>query len=458
MATRVAVSGCSRLRLVSQVGEQTELERFIATRMLRRGGDGRHERIAKVTLRLITGPHAGLVVAFTGERIEGGRGAANDLILQDTAVSQSHFELVLGRDTVCLRDLGSTNGTWLGPVRVGEIWIPEKTVFTVGQSDIELKSTRRMRVPMSMVDQFGPVRGRSTAMRELFVLLGRLAETELDVLLEGEAGTGKRLVAETVHKNSRRSKGPFITYDCGREKHPQQIEDALFGRDGGEAELLRRASGGTLALRRIEDLPTHLQPRLLELLERRDSARASGDATIDGDVRLLFLSSLGLRMLAAEGLFYEQLHKKISEVSLRIPPLRERNGDAVYLLEHFLVDISPMHMIELAPDAIRAVPFYSFPGNVRELHNVAVRALARAGGSRITRRDLALGDMGTTDGLLDLAKMSLREAREQFIRRYFALLHRETEGNIAEMARRADASPSTVRRALAGTALQDPDA
>src|SRR5690606_174784 len=100
--------GWSTIVLVSRLGEQSELERFISTRMLRREGDGRHERIVKVTLRLIGGPHAGRVVAFTGDRIEGGRGPANDLVLRDTSVSQSHFELVLGQDAVCLRDLGST--------------------------------------------------------------------------------------------------------------------------------------------------------------------------------------------------------------------------------------------------------------------------------------------------------------------------------------------------------------
>ncbi|MCX4239634.1 sigma-54-dependent Fis family transcriptional regulator [Paraliomyxa miuraensis] len=416
--------------------------------MLRREGDGRHERIAKVTLRLIGGPHAGLVVAFTGDRIEGGRGPANDLVLRDTSVSQSHFELELGRDGVCLRDLGSTNGTWLGPVRVSEIWIPEKTVFTVGQTDIELKSTRRMRVPVSKVDQLGPLRGRSTVMRELFVSLERLAETDLDVLLEGEVGTGKRLAAEALHKRSRRSGGPLVVFDCG-EREPPEIEAALFGLDGHEAELRRRARGGTLVLRQIGDLPMELQPRLLEWLECRDAARESGDLAASDDVRLLFVSSLSLRMLAAEGLLYEPLYKKIADASVRVPPLRERSGDAVYLFEHFLVDLAPDRIVELAPDAARALPLHPFPGNVRELYNVAIRALARTTGSRITRRDLALGDMQGFGGLSALAALPLRDARERFVRRYFAVLHRETEGNLAEMARRSGSSPSTVRRLLA---------
>lgn len=434
---------------VTKFGEQTELERFIATRMLRREGDGRHERIAKVTLHLINGPHAGRVVAFTGDRIEGGRGPANDLVLRDTSVSQSHFELVLGQDAVCLRDLGSTNGTWLGTVRVGEVWIPEKTVFTVGQTDIELKSTRRMRVPVSKVDQLGALRGSSTVMRELFVSLERLAETELDVLLEGEAGTGKRLAAEVLHKRSRRGRGPLVVYDCGREREPGAIEAALFGGEGGgEAELRRKASGGTLVLRRVENLPMELQPRLLEWIERRDAARAGGGVAEIDDVRVVFVSSLSLRMLAAEGLLYEPLYKKLAEAFVRIPPLRERTGDAVYLLEHFLVDLAPERLVELAPDAVRALPLYPFPGNVRELYDVAVRALARTEGARITRRDLALGDVQGVDGLAGVAELSLREARERFVRRYFALLHRETGGNIAETARRSGTSPSTVRRAL----------
>src|SRR5690606_18310500 len=129
----------------------------------------------------------------------------------------------------------------------------------------------------------------------------------------------------------------------------------------------------------------------------------------------------------------------------------ERAGDAVYLLEHFLVDLAPERIVELAPDAMRALPLYPFPGNVRELYDVAVRALARTEGARITRRDLALGDVQGVDGLAGIAELSLREARERFVRRYFAQLHRETEGNIAEMARRAGVSPSTVRRGLGET-------
>lgn len=172
-----------------------------------------------------------------------------------------------------------------------------------------------------------------------------------------------------------------------------------------------------------------------------------GVAEID-DVRVVFVSSLSLRMLAAEGLLYEPLYKKPAEAFVRIPPLRERTGDAVYLLEHFLADLAPERIVELAPDAVRALPLYPFPGNVRELYDVAVRVLGRTEGARITRRDLALGDVQGGDGLAGVAELSLREARERFVRRYFALLHRETGGNIAETARRSGTSPSTVRRAL----------
>ena len=425
--------------------EQSELDQFIATRMLRREGDGRHERIGKVTLKVASGPQAGLVVAFTGDRIEGGRGQANDLVLEDTAVSQSHFELVLGQDTVCLRDVGSTNGTWLGPVRVQEAWIPERTVFTVGHTDIELKGIQRMRVPVSRVDQFGPVRGHSTAMRELFVLLERLAETDLDVLLEGEPGTGKRLIAEALHQQSRRREGPFVVYDCGDERDPRRVEAALFGLHGGESEVVASAMGGTLVLRRVEDLPAPLQPRLLNILLQR--ANVTKGTTTPIAPRFVFISSLSLRLLAAEGLFNDQLHRKIAEVSLRIPPLRDRTGDATFLFEHFLVDSAPGKSFELAPDAVKALPLYSFPDNVRELYHVATRVIADCQGPRITRRDLRLGRTEAT-GIADLARLPFREARDQFVRSYFKLLERESDGDLAEVSRRSGASLSTVRRAL----------
>lgn len=409
------------------LGELTELQRFIATRMLRREGEGRHERIGKVTLRLLTGPQADLVVAFTGDRVEGGRGPANDLVLDDSAVSQSHFELVLGRETICLRDLGSTNGTWLGSARIGEIWIPEKAIFTVGATDIEIMSTRRMRVPASRVDQFGPLRGKSTAMRELFVLLERFAATELDVLLEGEIGTGKRLAAETLHHMSKRSSEPVVFYDCGEDEDLAHVEELLLG----------SVLGGTVVLRRIEELPIHLQPRLL------DTLLAEARTT-----RFLFLSTLDLRTLVSEGLFDEALHKRLAEASVRIPPLRERHGDAVFLAEHFLVDSSPDHIVELAPDAVRGLSIYPFPGNVRELNIAVVRALEGDHKPHITRRDLLLGSTHDPESSDSLSRLSFREAKERFSRGYFTRVATRVDGDVAEIARQAGVSGSTIRRAL----------
>jgi len=434
-----------------ELDERTELERFIATRMLRREGDGRHERIGEVTLHLLTGPHADLIVPFTGDRVEGGRGPANDLILDDSAVSQSHFELVLGRETICLRDLGSTNGTWLGPVRVGEVQIPAMTIFKVGETDIEIIGTKHMRVPASKIDQFGPLRGKSTSMRELFVLLERLAATDLDTLIEGEPGTGKRLAAETLHQKSKRSRKPLVIYDCGGERDSALVEEALFGSKDGPPKLLEQAKGGTLVLRRTEDLPVHLQPRLFEVLLERDALRESTDIPTPSDVRFVFLSTLDLRVLASEGLFHEKLHEKIAKVSLRMPPLRDREGDAIFLMEHAIVDFSPSRSLELSPDALRALPLYSFPGNVRELRGVALRAVDNARGRRITRRDLLLGVRGDFDGISSLAKLvelPFRDAKDLFVQRYFMLLEGESNGELESIVRRSGVSVSTIRRML----------
>ncbi len=429
------------------VDERTELERFIATRMLGRPGEGKHERIGKVTLRLLTGPHADLVVAFTGDRIEGGRGPANDLVLNDSAVSQSHFELVLGQQRLRLRDLGSTNGTWIGPVRVQDVELPVKAVFTVGKTDIEISAVERMRVPASRVDQFGHVRAKSPIMRELFVLLERLASTELDILLQGEPGTGKRIIAEAIHRRSRRSKGPLVFYDCALERDSAIVEETLFP-SAGTSALLQQAAGGTLVFRRIEDLPIRLQAKLLEFLLARDAARESKGPSNSKDVRFIFLSTLDLRTLSSAGLFFESLHQKIAEVSLRIPPLRERKGDPVFLLQHFLVDFSPKQFFDLSRDAQRGLSLYSFPGNVRELQGVALRAIDSVSGPKITRRDLRLGDRDGLDGVESLTRLEFRTAKDRLAQRYFAILSRETEGNLPEIVRRSGVSVSTIRRML----------
>ncbi|MEX1367746.1 MAG: sigma 54-interacting transcriptional regulator [Nannocystaceae bacterium] len=428
--------------------EETELDAFIATRMLRRDGDGLYDRIGSVTLRVMTGPNAGHSQTFFGDRIGGGRGVANHLVLEDQAASQTHFELVLGTETVTLRDLESTNGTWLGPIQIREIVIPEKTVFTVGETDIELARVKRLRVPASRADEFGRLRGHSSTMRELFTLLSRISETDLDFLVQGEPGTGKGTAVDAVHRASSRNRGPLVVFDCSSEPGGDEIHRALLGcQEGPTAPFPSGAGGGTLLLRRVECLPIRVQAQILAALTQRDRARQRSPLARRGDIRLVLSSHIDLRTLVSEGLFHEDLAQRISEVLVRMPPLRERPDDAVFLLEHALVDLAPERSFRLTPDAIRMMSVYSFPGNVGELLMVARRIVDTVDGEEVNRRQLGLGlrPPGIFD---DLVELDLAEARSIFTSRYYAALQERFHGQPAEIATHASVSMATVRRAL----------
>lgn len=427
--------------------ELTELEAFVATRMLLQDGDGEYDRIGCITLTVRSGPGAGTTQTFTGARVVGGRGSASDLILSDSAASHSHFELRMGAEAVTLRDLGSTNGTWLGPVRVREVIVPVGTTFTVGETDIELSDISRMRVPASRVDQFGSLRGQCGTMRELFTALSRVAATDLDFLIQGEPGTGKKSALASVHRASRRATSPLLIYDCGEEPNPSEVEKVLWGGpSSGDGGLLARAAGGTLALLRVEDLPVRLQSRLRIAIETREEARQMSEEPPRHDTRLALVSSADLGALVAAGLFHEGLYQRLADLSIRIPPLRERSGDVVFLFEHAWVDLVPTSRLELAPDAARALTLYPFPGNVTELLGVAARTAERVNGGRVTRRDLRLGSSTSRTG--GSSKLPFREARDQFSAQYFSSLLAETGGDLGRAAEIAGVSIATVRRAI----------
>lgn len=427
--------------------DRTELEAFVSTRMLWRDGDGQHDRIAAVTLRVLTGNGAGTVKRFTGERIGGGRGIANQMVLDDDAASLTHFELMLGSETVTLRDLGSTNGTWLGTVQVREAIIPEKTVFTIGSTDIELVQVKRLRVPASKTDTFGALRGRSAPMRELFTLLSRVAETDLDFLVQGAPGTGKMAATEAIHQSSRRHRGSLIVFDCSSKPSIDELQHALLGcQSGPTAPFPPDAEGGTLVLRHIEHLPVRLQAELLRAIELRDRARARRSGR-RADVRLVFSSSIDPRILVSEGLFHDGFVRKISEVSVRMPSLSDLPNEAVYLLEHALVDIAPERRFRLMPDAVRILSVYPFPGNVGELLDVAANVASQAECGDVNRRHLGLG-LDRTGGVDDLAELPFADAKSQFALRYYSALENRFLGQVERIAAHASVSMATVRRAL----------
>jgi two-component system response regulator HydG len=237
--------------------------------------------------------------------------------------------------------------------------------------------------------------GRSTAMVQVFELVRKAARSEANILIIGESGTGKELIARAVHANSPRAARPFVAVDCA--SLPENLlESELFGHEKGaftgairtKPGLMETADGGTLFLDEIAELPLTLQVKLLRALQERQIRRVGGTAVVDVDVRVVSATNRELREGVAKGLFREELYYRVNVIEIRLPALRDRQGDIKLLAHVFLKKYGHGRFAAFDGEVLAALEAYAWPGNVRELQNVIERACALAEGDRITRRDL----------------------------------------------------------------------
>jgi two-component system NtrC family response regulator len=246
----------------------------------------------------------------------------------------------------------------------------------------------------------------------------KVAPTDVTTLLLGESGTGKELIARALHDLSVRVKGPFVAINCAAIPDTL-LESELFGYEKGAFTgaakqtrgKIEYADGGTLFLDEVGDLPMTLQVKLLRFLQERIIERLGGRQEIPVDVRVVCATHQDLPALVKEGRFREDLYYRVSEITIRIPPLRERDGDALLLARTFLDEFGEEHRRNLrgfAPDAVEAIEAYGWPGNVRELENRVKRAVIMAEGNRITAEELELADSASGTAL----NLNLREVRE----------------------------------------------
>jgi two-component system response regulator GlrR len=220
-------------------------------------------------------------------------------------------------------------------------------------------------------------------MRELFADLGRLAQTDISVLIEGETGTGKDLVASALHDEGPRARGPFIVFDCAAVP-PTLAASELFGHEKGaftgavatHGGVFELANGGTIFLDEIGELPRELQPKLLRVLEKRQVRRLGDSRTIPVDVRVVAATNRSLRCEVKRGHFREDLYYRLAGAHVSVPPLRERAGDVELLAEAFLASMQPARRLEdVPPQAWKAFQSHRWPGNVRELRHGLERVL-----------------------------------------------------------------------------------
>jgi DNA-binding NtrC family response regulator len=325
------------------------------------------------------------VVILDGDALRIGSHPSNELVLVDSRVSRFHCILRRHAGHWRVEDCGSLNGTRINGVAVrdADLALP-LCRLEVGDTTIRVRMLdSRASVPLLPRASFGSLHGSSPSMRRLFAMLERVADSEASVLIEGESGTGKELVATEIVRRGGRADKPFIIVDCGAIS-PALIESTLFGHcrgafTGAERDRLgafEEAAGGTVFLDEIGEMPSEMQPKLLRVLESRSVCRVGESRHRPVDVRILAATNRRLQREVNHGRFREDLYFRLSVVTVRVPPLRERLEDLELLVPVLLESLGASDTEELfGPDVLAQLAEYDWPGNVRELRNFVERAL-----------------------------------------------------------------------------------
>lgn len=319
---------------------------------------------------------AGMHRASLDERASIGTAPDNTFVIADPTVSRLHAELYLRDRTVWVRDLESRNGTSVNGVQVADARVPDGGRIRVGRTELTVEyDLEKKTVELWPSDTFGPLIGRSMAMRECFARIARIVGDDATVLVQGETGTGKELVAKTIHEFSTRATQPFVIVDCAAlPEHLLEIE--LFGHaKGAHANALHArggafecADGGTVFLDEIGELPLTMQAKLLRVLESRTVRRMGESQQRDVDVRVISATNRDLRTMVNAGAFRDDLYFRLAVLPINLPPLRARPEDISLLAESF------MEGGTLGPDLMAELSRRPWFGNVRELRNFVARA------------------------------------------------------------------------------------
>lgn len=314
-------------------------------------------------------------------------------------------------------------------------------------------------------ETFGRAAARSQAMKRLFAQLRSVAASDRTILLCGESGTGKHVLAEATHEASPRTGKPLLRLSCGGMP-PGALEIELFGQDRltaggqrGKVGRLEQAAGGTLILDEIDELPLDLQGRLLTVLEQRELPRPGGDGAAAVDVRLICTTRRDLLALVREGRFREELYYRLNVISLTVPPLRERPDDIAILAQHFVSKHAGLvgdRDVPISAHALDELLRHTWPGNVRELEHALERGLAFCGGAEIRPEHILPLSSERPDPMAasaielgDGGGHGLTETVADIERRLILLALRQCNGNQARAAQRLGIPRTTLRDKMA---------
>ena len=422
--------------------------------------------VPKAKLLVVSGPRQGQEYVIDKESFALGSDPRNDLVLQDSTVSRHHCEIRLVPDGYVIRDLGSTNGTRVQGVRVTEAFMDHGTEFQLGKTKIVFcPLPESMEYTLSQSESFGFLLGKSVAMRRVFHIAETYAPTDATILIEGETGTGKEVLAEEIHKHSSRKDKPFVVIDCATLAK-ELIESELFGHVKGaytgantdRVGAFEHADGGTVFLDEISDLSMDLQPKLLRVLEKREIRRIGSNQVRGINVRIISATNRKLENEINSGKFREDLYYRLSVVHIALPPLRKRKDDIPLLTARFLRDFHGPDALQQVVDFDKTMEIFKkheWPGNVRELRNLVEIAsysekrplnlgaciylgkMKRAGGGQV--REYA-------------ADMPFKTAKNQLIsdfeKEYLRTILERFGGNISRAAREAKIERAYLQRLI----------
>ncbi len=418
----------------------------------------RRVQVREWTLEVVGGPDKGKKVSTLDGLLRVGGDTTNDLVLTDGTVSRRHIEVERTSAGLLLRDLGSRNGTFVDGRRVVTAFVEPGDKIQLGKTKIAVKqASRGTEIDVTGGEQFGELVGASEAMRAVFAELKRVAREDMNLLIEGETGTGKELAARAVHNHSSRRFGPFRVVDCSL-LDAAGAEKELFGPDGAFAA----AEEGTLFLDEIAEVALPVQARLLRVIDTREVPSASGKSK-PINCRIIASTARNLQEEIERDKFRKELFFRLAVGRVRMPPLRTRKADIPVIAQVLVKKLGTQ--IELSAQTLSLLEGYEWPGNVRELRNVLERGALMQQTGNMSWLDFLVKPEGKKTGgssLLELVSgMLYHEAKDRvladFERGYFAEIMKKSNFDMKDAEARTGLSMQSLYRLLKKNGLRMKD-